>query len=85
MKKGWFSRHALDRAGELNLTATEITTALDRSTKYELKAKEKMYKFSLYGMRSLDDFYLHDPKSGLLFTCNDREKGLVIITITKKG
>jgi hypothetical protein len=44
-----------------------------------------MYKFSVYGMRSLDDFYYYDPKSFLLFTCNDKDDKLVVITITKRG
>lgn len=84
-RKAWFSSHALQRASEYGLLVQQVLTSFDRSTKYELKSGEKMYKFSVYGMRSLGDFYYYDPKSFLLFTCNDKDDKLVVITITKKG
>jgi hypothetical protein len=82
-----FSYHALNRADEIGLSCAELVKAWFRATGYELSAKEKAYKFKVYGMESLDDSYAYDAVTKTIFTLHSsgQSTDLVIITVTKKG
>ena len=82
-----FTLHALQRAYGYQVSLSDLLSAWQRDTKFELKVKEKEYKFKVYGLKSLDDFYLYDPKTDLAFTCNkpDNRNETTIITVTKRS
>jgi hypothetical protein len=83
-----FTRHALKRCVENNITIKELLAAWDNSEPYNIPLRMESYKFSVYGLEALDDFYMYDYKSHILFTCHKKvkhQKGFtVVITLTKK-
>jgi hypothetical protein len=80
--QGKFSHHSLQRAEEIGLTCAGLVSAWYRSTPWELSVRQKQYKFKVYGMQSLDDFYLYDTPTNTLFTCHDLGDITIIITVT---
>lgn len=78
-----FTMHSLQRAKEIGLSVEELLNAWDRSSGYELPKKEFPWKFWKYGVEMTDDIYLRDNQSGILFTCVNKDKYSLIITITK--
>lgn len=79
-----FTRHALQRCVDNNIPIKDLLVAWDKSELYKIPIKMERYKFSVYGLESLDDFYMYDYSSQLLFTCHKKGKTTIVITITKK-
>ena len=83
--KAQFSMHAMKRAQTYDLTVRQLMTAWYQSSYYTLPKKMEAYKFSVYGLSSLDDFYMYYPEMDLLFTCHKmNEEMTVIITVTRR-
>lgn len=84
--KAQFTMHSMKRAQMYNLSVRELMNAWYRSSLYQLSKGEEAWKFSVYGLSSLDDFYLYHAESDLLFTCHKVNDFLTkIITITKRN
>ena len=78
-----FTMHAMTRTSQYGLTAKELVGAWFKASHITLSEKMKAYKFTKYGMDSLDNFYLYHKQSDLLFTCKPMEGYTLIITVTK--
>jgi hypothetical protein len=76
--------HSLKRAQEYQLTVDEVVGAWYRSSKYTLPKGQDIWKFQVYGMRSVDDMYFYDAATNLLFTCSEKEPYTLVLTITKR-
>ena len=83
--KAQFTMHSLKRAEEYGLRVKSLLNAWYSSSQITLDEKRQAYKFSQYGMSSLDDLYTYHPPSDLLFTCHQTKSGLIkVLTITKR-
>jgi hypothetical protein len=76
--------HSLLRAKEIGLTVKEVLDAWYKSSRYTLPKTQEAWKFSVYGLSSLEDIYFYDHESNLLFTCSEKPEFTVVITVTKR-
>jgi hypothetical protein len=82
MKYQW-TMHALERMAELNKPVQYYIDALRRAQPHHLSDEQQAYKFSKYGMQSLDDVYLYDEQKRLLFTLKPMQNFYLILTVTE--
>ena len=83
-KRVVWTTHALERANEYKIDLSELLIAWERSTLYELPVKQFGYKFSIYGMQIFKDVYYYDALTDILFTCQDKKHGGIVLTVTRK-
>lgn len=76
--------HSLKRAQEYQLKVDDLVSAWYRSSRYTLPKGQEIWKFQVYGMRSVDDIYFYDADTKLLFTCSEKEPYTLILTVTKR-
>jgi hypothetical protein len=88
-KRAVWTTHALERADFYSIKMPEMLQAWRDSTLSELPKELWGFKFEALGMSIVNDIYLYDHKTDILFTCvkkwNKGKEGLVVITVTRKN
>lgn len=80
-----WANHALIRAAENKISAEQLCNAWAESVDSPLSEKQKAYKFSKWGMKSITDRYFWSERYGLLFTVSVSKSGQWFIQTVTRG
>lgn len=80
-----WTNHALQRASEYGFTPKILLDSWFNSLEQPLSAKQQIYKFKKYGMKSLSDKFFWHPENQIMFTVSVAKSGQWFIQTVTKG